>query len=211
MKVLNITKDQLSNIWFTADPHFNHANIIKYCNRPFKDELHMNSILISNWNSVVKPSDYIFILGDFCKGGNYTWNYFLNMLNGNKILIVGNHDKDGAISTSLFTGVYEGFLNILVEDPEIKDGQRITLCHYPMLSWYQSHRGAWQLFGHWHSRKIKTVISSGSEQEAIIFEENKQESKLSPRQYDVGVDGNDFTPISYYQVKKIIQSRNEEF
>jgi calcineurin-like phosphoesterase family protein len=79
----------------------------------------------------------------------------------------------------------DGYLDILVSDPEIKDGQRVTLCHYPMLSWYQSHRGAWQLFGHVHGRL------DGSD-------------KIMPTQLDIGVDSHNFTPLSWIEVKTII-------
>ena len=52
--------------WFTADYHLGHANIIKYCNRPFKSLEHMNSEIIRRHNSRVKPNDTVFFLGDFC-------------------------------------------------------------------------------------------------------------------------------------------------
>ena len=54
------------NIWFTSDLHLGHGNIIKYCNRPFKDIEHMNRALIDNWNSRVKLNDVVFHVGDFC-------------------------------------------------------------------------------------------------------------------------------------------------
>ena len=53
------------NTWITADCHFGHANIIKYCKRPFKDLEEMNAILIKNWNERVSPGDIVIVLGDF--------------------------------------------------------------------------------------------------------------------------------------------------
>ena len=47
-------------IFVTADTHFNHENIIKYCNRPFKDVNEMNEVIINNWNSVVSKDDIIY-------------------------------------------------------------------------------------------------------------------------------------------------------
>lgn len=55
--------------FFTSDTHFNHANIIRFCNRPFKDVEQMNETLIANWNRVVGTNDIVFHLGDFCLGG----------------------------------------------------------------------------------------------------------------------------------------------
>ena len=196
-------------LYFTSDPHYGHANIMKFCNRPFKDVSHMNQSLIENWNSVIKEDDICFILGDFTMHGKQSWENLLDNLLGNKILIVGNHDKSNCISYDKFVAVYEGFVNISVLD-EGKE-QLITLCHYPMLSWSQSHRGAWQLFGHWHNKKINAPTDSGEN----ILEANREVSdyvkeeflymeRTRPTQYDVGVDGNDYTPIPYLNIKRTI-------
>ena len=48
------------SVWFVSDTHFDHENIIKYCNRPFADVNEMNETLIKNWNNVVKPNDIVF-------------------------------------------------------------------------------------------------------------------------------------------------------
>lgn len=177
------------NLWFTSDTHFNHAKIIEYCHRPFKHVDEMNGTIIKNWHHVVKPEDIIFILGDFCFGKTDLWRWLVENLPGKKHLILGNHDKN-------FIKEFESIstiLNILVHDPEIKNGQRITMCHYPMLSWYQSHRGAWQLFGHVHGGLS-----------------NKGDIRVSSNQLDVGVDVHNFTPISYRNIKTIITKQNSK-
>ena len=56
------------NTFIIADTHFNHKNIIDYCNRPFTDADNMNTALIQNWNSVVKSDDIVYHLGDFAVG-----------------------------------------------------------------------------------------------------------------------------------------------
>lgn len=90
-KIMNYKFDG-SRVFFTSDTHFNHANIIRFCNRPFKDVSHMNEAIISNWNRVVGPEDIVFHLGDFCLGGSAEWINVLNRLNGKIYLISGNHD-----------------------------------------------------------------------------------------------------------------------
>jgi calcineurin-like phosphoesterase family protein len=80
-----------SNIWFTSDPHFFHANVIKYCDRPYASVEEMNEALIANWNSVVKPEDTIYCLGDFSLAYRPV-ELFTRRLNGIKVLIPGNHD-----------------------------------------------------------------------------------------------------------------------
>lgn len=83
----------MSNIFFTADLHLNHHNIIKYCGRPFKDVLEMNETLISNWNNVVPTDGTVYVLGDVAFGPKEQFAGLISRLNGNKILIIGNHDR----------------------------------------------------------------------------------------------------------------------
>lgn len=80
-------------IYLISDTHFNHKNILRYCNRPFKSIEDMNSVLIENWNNVVSKKDTIYHLGDFAWGNKETVSKLLSKLNGNKILIKGNHDR----------------------------------------------------------------------------------------------------------------------
>ena len=57
-------------IYFTSDLHFNHANIIMLCNRPFQSVEEMNRVLIENWNNAVNKNDDVYVLGDFIMGKN---------------------------------------------------------------------------------------------------------------------------------------------
>ena len=79
-------------IYFIADTHFNHENIIKYCNRPFKNTEEMNEYIIKKWNSVVKSEDIVYHLGDVGFGTIDELKKLLAKLNGTKILVMGNHD-----------------------------------------------------------------------------------------------------------------------
>ncbi|MFP4526717.1 MAG: metallophosphatase, partial [Bacteroidales bacterium] len=176
------------NVFFTSDTHFHHKNIIEYCNRPFSSLKSMDETMMARWNNVVGPDDVIFHAGDFCFGNQESWKYLLNNLNGKKYLAIGNHDK--SVTPEEFVDVKQIFNIIIMGDEEVPPGgQRITVCHYPMISWYQSHRGSWQLFGHVHGMLSGKGI-------------------LSPNQLDVGVDANHFSPISYDQVKAKITKQN---
>lgn len=134
----------MKNIFFTADTHFNHSNIIKFCNRPFGNVLEMNEVLIEKWNTKVKQGDIIYHLGDIGFG---EYRYILDRLNGRIVLILGSHDGNALIprNKSRFKDIYRLF--------EIQEkGQNITLCHYAMRVWPKSHHGAWYLYGHSHNR-----------------------------------------------------------
>lgn len=85
----------MSEIWLTSDNHFFHANIIKYCNRPFSDEYEMNLEMERRWNSVVGKDDVLINVGDLTAGLGQRKDELVQVmsrLNGRKILIRGNHD-----------------------------------------------------------------------------------------------------------------------
>lgn len=183
------------NIWFTSDLHFNHANIIKFCNRPWKTTEEMDEALISNWNSVVKPNDLIFDLGDFAFADRDKWIELLKQLNGKHYLILGNHDITkwpGNKVLPLFERV-EHQLTLKI------DGRKVYLNHYPFLCYGGTYRDStsivYQLFGHVHSGPN----CSGLDSDRLI--------NLFPYQYDVGVDNNNYTPISWEQVKDKINNQ----
>lgn len=126
-------------IYLTADLHFGHANIIKYCNRPFANVEEMDETLIMNWNFRVHPEDDVYVVGDFCFGDPRP---YVKHLNGNIRFLIGSHDKELAKLGNLVIGS----LVTLKTEPNI------TLCHYAMRSWPASHYGTWHLFGHHHGK-----------------------------------------------------------
>jgi calcineurin-like phosphoesterase family protein len=131
--------------FFTSDTHFGHANIIKYCKRPFSSTEEMDNALIHNWNSVVGPEDTVYHLGDFAVGGGPAAPY-LRRLNGKIQFCLGNHDK--RLMRSYLDSGWEFDIPHLRE--VTVDKQEIILCHYAMKVWNGSHKGHWQLYGHSH-------------------------------------------------------------
>jgi calcineurin-like phosphoesterase family protein len=209
MNELKITeKDKL---FFTSDTHWGHENILRYCNRPFKNVQEMNQALIDNWNSVVNKDDIVIHCGDFAWGDPRDYNNIIAQLHGTIILIKGNHDRIQFNGNWKDFRLYEGYLNLSIadEDSESKR-QLVTACHFPMLSWYQSHRGAWHVYGHWHNRAVNDYEPTGNEISDYVKEEYFYARYARPTSYDVGVDGNGYTPLSYKQVKTIINQQINE-
>ncbi len=174
-------------IYFTADTHFFHSNIIRLANRPFPNLDSMHRTLIQYWNASVRPGDEIYILGDFMfQGSGADARQLLQKLNGTKYLIRGNHDKfldDGDFDVSAFAWVKDYYA---LNYKKLK----FVLFHYPILEWQGYFGDAIHLYGHVHN--------SG---------ENPEQAErlrvLGNRAYHVGVDENNFCPVS---IEEIIRS-----
>lgn len=81
-------------IYFISDTHFSHKTIIQYCKRPFLNIQEMNEKIINNWNEVVNKDDVVYFLGDFSFTNSEVTKDICNRLNGYKIILRGNHDRD---------------------------------------------------------------------------------------------------------------------
>lgn len=183
--------EKAERLFFTSDTHFGHRSIIKYCQRPFSCIEEMDDALIANWNRVVGKDDTIFHLGDFAMGGSAEWSRLLHKLNGRIYLILGNHDMKtiGAGFSRLEGVAMQMLINV--------KGQKIYLNHYPFLCYGGSYRNTWQLYGHVHTSPANRGLDV------------PRLKMLMPMQYDVGVDNNNYSPISFEQVKKIIRNQIE--
>jgi len=114
----------MTKIYFTADTHFDHENIIGHCNRPFKNVGQMNHALISNWNKVVQKKDIVFFLGDLSFNND---DEFLKKLNGNIIHIKGNHDHGTTIIKEVLIK-YGGKEWLLIHDSGIFYENKMKYC-----------------------------------------------------------------------------------
>lgn len=173
-------------MFFTADTHFAHRNIVRYCHRPFADSDEMDEVLISNWNEVVGRDDVVYHLGDFALGPVKKVREIIKRLNGKIYLCEGlAHDTSAKANGDLFEDIRDTFL--------IKPGgQQIFLSHYMHKVWPSSHYGTWHLFGHSHGR---------------MDEYTKNEGKL----LDVGVDTHDFYPWTFEEVVDVMKTRPVNF
>jgi calcineurin-like phosphoesterase family protein len=188
--------------FFTSDTHFGHANIIKYCDRPFKDVPHMNETLINNWNSVVGEDDTVFHLGDVALGPWEDWDKSLSRLNGHKVLVIGNHDRlfsgtDKDIER--WTPVYSQWFQEIRYGASLvlNNGDFALMSHFPYDGdshgddRYTERRpkddGYILLHGHTH---LNSVIS---------------QSAMGSTQIHVGADAHNFTPVSEDQIVEYLR------
>lgn len=141
------------SIYITSDTHFNHKNIIEYCNRPFKSAEEMDNYMIKQWNETITNDDIIINLGDFAFGDSERIREYASRLNGKKILIQGNHDRKGVgfFESCGFT-VWKKGSNL----PIIKDGVEYNyiLSHAPLDN-IDIPEGYINIHGHIHGTLLK--------------------------------------------------------
>lgn len=162
-------------IYFTSDWHVGHANIIKFCERPFKDVDEMHEALVDNYNSVVTDKDEVWFLGDLVYRCTNEQIKLYKHLKGHKHVVWGNHDKR-------YRALLERYFESAQDYKELKhDKIKMILMHFPIHSWNGMRKGSWHLHGHTHN--------------TLPFN-----SKL--KRLDVGVDAHNFLPVSFEQIRK---------
>lgn len=188
-------------IYFTSDLHIFHANVIKYCARPFASVEEMNEMLVKNWNDVVGPEDEVYCLGDFSMAFRPV-ETFTPRLNGKKHLVPGNHDfchsyhkkSRNEENRKKWIKTYEdnGWI-VLPEQTtlDIPGVAVVNMCHHPYEfmhpgddkyeKWRPKDDGRWLLCGHVHEKW-----------------------KVIGRMINVGVDQWGFKPVSAEEIGKII-------
>jgi len=176
-------------IWFTADWHLFHENIIKYCDRPFKNRHHMNKTLLENYHAVVKDTDEVYFVGDLTMWGQNNFDRMQSIveaLPGTKHLILGNHDrfKPFAYHEMGFVSVHTALKTSFYTSDMSSGGTEFILAHDP--AWAQIPNTFW-LCGHVHN----------------LFKTTK--TKDNTMVINVGVDVWNFKPISLDQVYKEIK------
>jgi len=169
-------------LFFTADTHIGHANIIKYCHRPFENVHEMDERLITEWNGVVSNDDVIFHLGDFAWKNTRRAARILTRLDGMKFLCRGTHDGRILKLATYFEDIRDSFLI------RVNKGQFIFMSHCHQEIWPEMNCESWHLFGHSHG-KLNTYA--------------EQHGKL----LDVGVDSHNFRPWSLAEVAQVMATR----
>lgn len=160
-------QDRIGVSWhLTSDTHFSHANIIRYCDRPFSDLAVMNERLVDAWNDRVRPDDEIWHLGDVALGRIEESLLIIRRLHGRKFLVPGNHDRcwPGHKKVGDWPEKYTaaGFTLLPRTTTLTLASREVLLCHFPYrgdsgeMDRYRDERpadeGRWLLHGHVHDR-----------------------------------------------------------
>lgn len=192
----------MTTTWFTSDTHFHHANILAYNpNREWADIDAMNEGIIARWNSVVKPNDFVWHLGDYDMNGKDRALDLVKRLNGQIGLVSGNHDKCWVGNNVTFVKLLNqrqryldaGFA-FVTDAAQVKmDGKVFMLSHFPYQGdhtegdryneWRLRDEGRWLLHGHTHN--VEQRLHDG-------------------KQIHVGMDAWDCTPVSQEQILELV-------
>lgn len=188
MYTLNI--EDPDKLFFTSDTHWGHFNICKYCHRPFQSRSEMDQTLIKNWNAVVPEDGIVVHCGDFMLPHNEDikeYNKYLYQLNGRILLLRGNHDRADLN--------WENEKLIAVRDNALiyVDGVKIYAQHYPCAAF----NGDYHIYGHIHTLADGTCYGIDGDVTKVMRKNT----------YDVGVDQNGYTPVSYWQLCDIFRKK----
>lgn len=177
----------MANLLLTSDLHLGHTNSIRYDNRPFKTIDEMNKEIIRRFNERVKEDDTCIIVGDFCfrnsPGGKegeglttHAKNY-IKQLNGNKVFVRGNHDRNNSVQTKIERLILK------------VGGIYINVCHRPEHAIIQDNQYySLNIVGHVHNNWLTKEISKDGKFSLLI---------------NVGVTLNKYYPYTFDEVKAI--------
>lgn len=173
-------------VWFTADTHFGHANVMRYCNRPFKDKYQMDQVMIERWNVRVGINDTVYHLGDFSFYGSTETTKIASKLNGYKILIRGNHDKGK--DYYLRIGFKEYYQSTAQNPVHFKN---FLISHYPYLEIYDHDERRQKFEDRMFTKQGNVWLLCGH-----IHEKWKSKGRC----INVGVDQWNFAPVGFDEI-----------
>ena len=188
MYTLNI--EDPDKLFLTSDSHYGHFNICKYCHRPFQSRSEMDQTLIKNWNAVVPEDGIVVHCGDFMLPHNEDikeYNKYLNQLHGRVLLLRGNHD------IASLDWVSDKLIAVRDQAMIVVDGVKIFAQHYPCAAF----NGDYHVYGHIHTLADGTCYGIDGDVTKVMRKNT----------YDVGVDQNGYTPVSYWQLCDIFRKK----
>jgi len=196
-------------IWFTADTHFYHRNVIRYCKRPFLNLETMHDALVINWHDRVKDGDTVYILGDFAFCGVERGKEIVRALRGDKaihiVLIRGNHDQNEARCLKMdFDEVYNELTLYWA-------GRKFNLSHYPYAPtprqiFWNKLRNFWKVWRRKKYMDLRYLDRRPFDDGRWLLHGHVHNAwHVRGRMINVGVDRNDYRPISFPEVAAIIR------
>lgn len=174
----------MANTFLCSDHHFSHESILKFTRsdgtplRVFKDATHMNEYLVMQHNRVVGVNDKVYMLGDLAM--NKKFLPILNRMNGEKVLIKGNHDLDKASE----------YLKYFKDIRSTHQLDGMLLSHIPV---HPQSLSRWKvnIHGHLHANRIMLENTHVPD----------------PRYFSVCMEQlDDYTPISLEDIKKCVKN-----
>lgn len=203
--IIKLSIEDCKRTYFTSDLHLNHANILRFNKRPFKDIADMNISLIQNINDTLSDDSILVSLGDLLFGQYSTYNFFKNKIRASKIYsCIGNHDlrnlefyrKNWLGENDQKSSRWIWNSSFIVEVFETKDSKGF---HNRMLVFECSHHpsytftGKFQLHGHLHT---PPNIENYTGSDKPIAEELLKRGCY----YDCGVDANGYKPVNLVDI-----------
>jgi len=139
--------------WIISDTHFGHGNIIKYAGRPFPSAAVMDRSLVQKWNAAVKQKDQVIFLGDFSFGNAEETVDYRKSLNGQIIMVMGNHDRGRSADWwKNVCGMEEVF------DCPIIFKDFFILSHEPV-EWVSERLPVLNIHGHTHEKTVYNMTN----------------------------------------------------
>ena len=165
-------------VFFTADTHFDHANILQLCNRPFETVEQMNETIIENWNRKILGNDTVYIMGDMFFRSKDP-EAILRRLHGKKHLTIGKHD------TWIKHVDVDKYFKEVSYYITSTDGQHgLAMCHYPQVCWAHQNR-FYMVHGHIHANTDNNYWPLLTVRDRVL---------------NAGVDINGFEPVTFEEL-----------
>lgn len=192
---------------FTADLHFGHKNIARFCDRPWADVAEMNENLIARFNSVVAPGDTTYIVGDLSFTSITETISLLDRLNGRLLLVPGNHDPwwptsqkannaRGRVEREAILAITPPVVRIALIPVEVWPLQDVLIAHLP--------------YDHDERHPDDPIVDAfrpdGSDGNWLIHGHVHNLWKQRGRQINVGVDAWDGYPVDLSTVQAMIEA-----
>lgn len=180
--MIEYSLEEAEKVWLISDTHFDHTNIIKYCNRPFVYTEEMNEYILHNWYKTIVPDDVVYFLGDMAFGrGSRKPRWWASQLCGKIIWIKGSHDH-GIRPTSII----EDIERVVLSECIVCDGIEFMLVHDPFDAILNGWSG-WIIHGHNHDNRPHI------------------DNRFGHKRVNVSVEVIDYTPVSLAEIVRRIR------